>query len=223
VHQEAEKRRQNSQFREKGIAGENKKEWMILVYPNTSLRKKAGKIAKLSPETEKAILQLEKDLSVSEIGVGLSAPQIGKNLPVFVIQDHSYRSSQDHHCGFRIFINPGIVSSFGAKKTYPQVLDADNNREDFYEGCLSFPDLYGTVKRWLKIKTAYQMPGKSGKLIDREEVLTDLLAIVFQHELDHLEGIVFPDRVKKEGGKLFYRGKSGEIEEISWERFEKLF
>ena len=196
---------------------------MILVYPNTSLRKKAGKIAKLSPETEKAILQLEKDLSASEIGIGLSAPQIGKNLPVFVIQDHSRCSSKGHHCDFKVFINPKGVDSFGVEKTYPQVLDAEDNREDFYEGCLSFPNLYGTVKRWLKIKVAYQIPGKNGGLIDKEEVLEDLMAIVFQHELDHLQGIVFPDRVKEEGGKLFYRGKSGEIEEISWKRFENLF
>jgi len=74
-------------------------------------------------------------------------------------------------------------------------VDPDGQREDFYEGCLSFPDLYGTVKRWLKIKVSCKTLNQKGKLEAKEEVLEDLWAIVFQHELDHLNGKLFVDHL----------------------------
>lgn len=195
---------------------------MIVVYPSASLEKKSAKISNLNSEVEETISILKKDLLSSEVGVGLSAPQVGKNLAVFATKDHAFCSEKGHDCQIKIYINPKIIDTFSVEKSYPQIASPDGQREDFYEGCLSFPDLYGTVKRWLKIKVNYQTLTEKGELESKEEILEDLWAIVFQHELDHLNGELFVDRVKKEKGKLFYQKKGG-LEKISWTEFEKLF
>ena len=74
--------------------------------------------------------------------------------------------------------------------------------DDFLEGCLSFPDLFGTVKRYLKIEAHWQEMVKN-KLVSRKKTMNGFEAIVFQHELDHLDGILFIDHIKRDGGKLF--------------------
>lgn len=188
---------------------------MIFVYPDPVLRNKSKKIATPNKDLDKVVKLLEKELGKSKIGVGLSAPQVGENHRVFAFKNTHATCGDDCHCsekGIQVFINPKIIDTYNKEKDYVQTLTEDGHREDFMEGCLSFPDLYGTVKRWLKVKVAYQVL-KNGKLSNKEELLEGFRAIVFQHELDHLDGVLFVDHVKEDNGKIF-KQIDGELKEI---------
>jgi peptide deformylase len=177
----------------------------IVVFPHPVLRRKSRKIGRLLKSDQKLIEDLETTLEKSHSGIGLSAPQIAVSRRVFAIRDSS----------FQVFINPEIIDTFGESKVYPITVDSEGKEEEFLEGCLSLPGLYGAVRRWLKIGVSWQEPGEGDSLVDKQAVLEGLLAIVFQHELDHLEGILFVDRVKEEGGRLYRVDKEGRRKEIS--------
>lgn len=104
-----------------------------------------------------------------EQGVGLAAPQIGKNYRVFIMGDDST---------FKACFNPEILNFKG-----DEVVSE--------EGCLSFPGLLLKIKRSAEIDVRYWT--QEGEL--REESLDGLWSVCFQHELDHLDGICFDQRV----------------------------
>ena len=81
--------------------------------------------------------------------------------------------------------------------------------ESFLEGCLSLPKIFGAVKRWPEIKVEFFNP--TGKKQKAE--FNSLAAIVFQHEYDHLQGILFTQRIIKQGGEVFQE-KNGQLEKI---------
>lgn len=146
----------------------------ILKYPNKTLRIK-GKEVKfpLSPDTKKLIKSMHQTVQHAE-GIGLAAPQVGESLKIVVINLE--------HMGVPAFtlINPEITD-FSRKKT------------DLEEGCLSLPGIYGIVPRPEKIKfTAYAEDGTkvSGSA-------DGLLAKVIQHEVDHVNGVLIIDKIKK--------------------------
>lgn len=121
-------------------------------------------------------------------GIGLAAPQIHEPVSVAII---NYREDNSRYAGqgtqempLSVFINPKIT-----------VLDP--KEQGFWEGCLSIPEIRGLVYRPRKIQVDY---------LDREGaaqslVAEDFLATVFQHELDHLSGTLFVDRIRYEPGK----------------------
>ena len=86
-----------------------------------------------------------------------------------------------------------------------------SNRK-FLEGCLSLPDYYGEVSRHQSVKVEFWTK-QSGKWIKRSQKLEGFEARVFQHEFDHLNGILFTDRIKEQGGGKFYRLEIREGEE----------
>lgn len=165
----------------------------IIKFPNKILRKKTEKITKLDGELLKEIGELREILEASENGAGLAATQIGISKSFLGIKGKD---------GVKILINPRMEASFG-EKTYPKIIDDDNKKGDFLEGCLSFPDLYGTVKRYLKIKVSWEEIAGEG-LEAKSLILEGFEAIVWQHESDHLDGVLFVDRIKEEGGKLYF-------------------
>jgi len=141
------------------------------------------------------IAELEKILKNSDNGAGLAATQIGLNRRFFGLKDTKTKKVE-------VFINPEIEAVFG-EKTYPMIKVEGKKDENFLEGCLSFPDYYGTVKRFLKVLVGWEEI-EGGKLVYKEKELDGFEAIVWQHEADHLDGVLFVDHIKKEGGK-FYR------------------
>lgn len=136
------------------------------------LRQKAEPV----PEVNDEIRKLADDMFETMIeadGVGLAAPQIGKNLRMFVLMaDDDIR---------RVFINPQII------KTSEELGDYD-------EGCLSIPQVYETIRR--PVRVTVQALNENGKPFTLDA--DGLLARIIQHEYDHLEGIVFLDRGDKE-------------------------
>lgn len=175
----------------------------ILTYPNKILRKKAEKIETVDEILEKDVKNLVEGLKLAENGAGLAAPQIGISRSFFGLKDENKE--------VRVILNPMINKTWG-EKVYPKMIDDKEKQEDFLEGCLSFPGFWGTVKRWLKIEVEWQELIDK-KLVSKSETLEGFRAIVWQHESDHLEGILFVDHVKKDGGK-FYKNIKGEM--VKW-------
>ena len=174
-----------------------------MVFPNMLLRKKAKGVVKVDVELKRQVKQLSEMLTTSGNGAGLAAVQIGINKRFFGVKKGEK---------VMVLINPKIVKREG-EKDCPMTDKADGSKEYFLEGCLSFPGFYGRVKRWLRIEAKWQeLVG--GKLVDRKGVLVDFEAVVFQHESDHLDGILFVDRVKEGGGK-FFKWQEGELEKYS--------
>jgi len=147
----------------------------IRVIPDEVLRQKARKV----PAIDASIQQLIDDmiLTMQEAnGVGLAAPQVGVSLRVAVLQ----MSGEEPFS----MVNPDVVKRSGEK----QVI----------EGCLSIPGYEGEIKRSEKI-TVKGLDREGKKIRIRA---TDLLAQALEHEIDHLDGILYTDRIGNEG-KLY--------------------
>lgn len=142
----------------------------IILIGNPLLRKKSQPVKRIDRYIEKLVEEMKKVLYKSEIpAVGLSAPQIGELLRVII-----YRDEDKIHT----LINPKIL-----KKEGKIVIE---------EGCLSIPGVYGDVERSNKILVSGI--SLSGKKIEIEK--EGLPAVIIQHEIDHLDGILFIDRIK---------------------------
>ncbi|KKQ31549.1 MAG: Peptide deformylase [Candidatus Shapirobacteria bacterium GW2011_GWF1_38_23] len=165
----------------------------IVMFPNKILRAKTKRIERVDEKLLEEIRKLKKILEESENGAGLAATQIGISKSFLGIKDKGE---------VKILINPIMEASFG-EKVYPKIISEGGGESDFLEGCLSFPDLYGTVKRFLKIKVSWEEI-RNKKLETRHETLEGFEAIVWQHEEDHLRGVLFVDHIKEEGGKFYY-------------------
>lgn len=151
----------------------------ILTYNNKKLREKSQPIKKLDRLTMKLVKDLVDTLRFGD-GVGLSAPQIGALKRVLVYEYKKPKNSTDKtpDLPLTILINPEIIKT--SAKT-----------EVCEEGCLSFPNMFGQVERFKKITV--QALGINNKEIKFE--VKDLEARIIQHELDHLDGILFVDRL----------------------------
>ena len=163
----------------------------IVMYPNKALRKKVPEVIEVS-EVINEVADLKEVLEASENGAGLASTQLSIEKRFFGIKNDKK---------VEVLINPQILGVYG-QKVYPLIIDKEKKDQDFLEGCLSFPDLYGTVKRYLKIEACWQEI-EEGKLVDKKKTMNGFEAIVFQHELDHLDGILFIDHIKRDGGKFY--------------------
>ncbi|MDP4009485.1 MAG: peptide deformylase [Candidatus Shapirobacteria bacterium] len=166
----------------------------IVIYPNEILRIKTEEIKEVDSKLETDIKSLIEVLESTEIGVGLAAPQIGLKRRFFGIKDSKKKI-------VNVYVNPEIKKIFG-RKEFLKIVNDKGKEEDFLEGCLSFPDYYGTLQRYFKIAVKWQEM-ENGKFVNKKGILTGLNAVVYQHELDHLNGVLFIDRVKEDGGKFF--------------------
>ena len=104
-------------------------------------------------------------------GVGIAAPQVGISRRMVAVQRFDKQGEP-----FEFFLNPEIVEFIGEKK-------------DGGEGCLSVPEIYGNVERWQHIRLRYH----DEQFVEREEEVEGFTAVIFQHELDHLDGKLFID------------------------------
>lgn len=168
----------------------------ILLYPHPALRQKAEAVTKFDRELAELIKRLKNSLIPDPrdpVGVGLAANQIGIAKRVFLMTfpDKSVKA----------IINPQIV------RAYPKKLSQLPEDQQFMEGCLSFPGYYGFVDRPIKIRVRYQT--ETGTV--RERLLVKPYSSYFQHERDHLDGILFIDHLKKSGEKIYKADKTGKL------------
>ena len=139
-----------------------------------------------SPQVKKTIEEMKKALPTQDnsvaVGVAIAAPQIGVPMRIFIVSGAVFQEEEEKENkkpADLVCINPVIVKRSKQK----QVLQ---------EGCLSVPDHFGTVTRPIKVTLhAYDERGKKF-----ERGASGLLAQIFQHEVDHLDGILFTDHAK---------------------------
>lgn len=156
-------------------------------YPAKVLRGKARPIEAID-DSIRALAERMKDLMVEYQGVGFAGPQAGVNLRLFVVSVDGTKENA------KVYINPEIEVAGGY--------------EENEEGCLSLPGIWGKVKRYKECTvTATDLDGNRFT-----EHGTGLLARAFQHEFDHLEGIMIKDRLGA-GAKLRARKRLKELEE----------
>jgi peptide deformylase len=144
----------------------------ILRYPDPRLRRKAHPVERVDDHV-RALVDDMADTMYQAPGIGLAAPQVGVAQRVIVIDISEERNA------LQVFINPQILFTDGE-----QTLE---------EGCLSVPGIYDNVTRAARIRV--QALGRDGKPFERE--IEGLLATCVQHEIDHLEGKLFIDRLSR--------------------------
>jgi len=144
----------------------------IVIYPDPILQRPTEKVTEFNEELRTLAADMFESM-YKAIGIGLAAPQIGVSKRITVI-DLSNQKNPDEKI---VLVNPEIVHKEGK-----QVEE---------EGCLSLPDIRDKVTRAAKVKVKAQ--DLEGKPIELEG--SELLARAFQHEIDHLDGILFPWRV----------------------------
>ncbi len=157
----------------------------IVAYGDPVLRKVGKDIDKDYPQLEKLIADMKETMYNAQ-GVGLAAPQIGKDIRLFLIDASPFADDEDLSEEDRnalknfnhVFINAKIVEETGDEWA-------------FNEGCLSIPDVREDVFRQETITIEYQ----DENFENHTQTLSGLAARVFQHEYDHIEGILFTDKL----------------------------
>ncbi|MDD2963165.1 MAG: peptide deformylase [Bacteroidales bacterium] len=150
----------------------------IVAYGHPVLRKKAIDITPEEPDIQTFITHLWETMYATD-GIGLAAPQVNKSIRVFVIDGEVLAEKYPEAKGFKkCFINAEMVEQQGEPWGYS-------------EGCLSIPDIHETVERQPRVHLRYL----DENFEPHDEWFEGVNARVIQHEYDHLEGIVFTDRL----------------------------
>ena len=157
----------------------------IVAYGDPVLRKVADAIDAAYPDLEKLITNM-KETMYNASGVGLAAPQIGKAIRLFLIDASPFSEDDDLSEEERT-----LLKSFNRVFINPKILEEDGEEWLFNEGCLSIPEVREDVSRQPKITIEYQ----DENFTLHTETLEGLAARVFQHEYDHIEGILFTDKL----------------------------
>lgn len=157
----------------------------IVAYGDPVLRKVAVAIDAAYPDLEKLISNM-KETMYNASGVGLAAPQIGKAIRLFLIDASPFAEDDDLSEEERT-----VLKSFNRVFINPKILEEEGEEWIFNEGCLSIPDVREDVSRQPKITIEYQ----DENFTIHTETLEGLAARVFQHEYDHIEGILFTDKL----------------------------
>jgi len=169
----------------------------IVTVKDPILRLKSKEVQNLDKKIFNLIKDLKDTLIIQKdpIGVGLAAPQIGKSLRMFAIKPKE---------AVKIIINPQVIS---VSKKAKELMEEHTK---LMEGCLSLPNLYGPLKRPDSIKVNY--------LNEKGDKITSLFdgfeAQIIQHEIDHLEGVLFTDRLLEQKKPLY------ELVDGEWERVD---
>ncbi len=179
----------------------------IITLPNPHLRQKSIRVGIITDQVRE-IAQNMIDATLSwdvsrdhEVGVALAAVQIDSLYRIVVVRNN-YEDKADQ--SFTAFINPEITKLEG------DIL------ED-YEGCLSVPAIYGKVKRYSKVRVkALDLNGKPFRVSAE-----GFLARIFQHEIDHTNGIVFIDHIKDDPDAFYRLKEDGKLEKLDYDAVKK--
>ena len=157
----------------------------IVAYGDPVLRKECEEINADYPNLKELIINM-KETMYNASGVGLAAPQIGKAIRIFLIDASPFAEDEDLSDTDR-----AALKTFNKVFINAQIIKEEGEEWAFSEGCLSIPDVRQDVFRQPKITIEYQ----DEDFKTYTEVLEGLAARVFQHEYDHIEGILFTDKL----------------------------
>jgi len=156
----------------------------IVQIGDSLLRQVAKPVSKKEFSSKKVvqlILKMKRVLAKEKYGVAIAAPQLGESLRLFVIAGRAFEPDNEENTHEdKVFINPELMRV--SKKTRPMS-----------EGCLSVRGTYGSVVRHEKVSIKAQ--DEHGKTFTYQA--SDLIAHIFQHEIDHLDGILYVDKAVK--------------------------
>ena len=157
----------------------------IVAYGDPVLRKECEEINADYPNLKEIISNM-KETMYNASGVGLAAPQIGKAIRLFLIDASPFAEDEDLSKEDR-----ETLKTFNKVFINAQIIEEEGEEWAFNEGCLSIPDVRQDVFRQPKVTIEYQ----DENFKNHTEVLEGLAARVFQHEYDHIEGILFTDKL----------------------------
>jgi peptide deformylase len=172
----------------------------MVLTPDPSLLQKATPVKKIDKKIDEYLQDMEFLLVTADdpIGVGLAAPQAGIPYRIFLMRPTEKSKIQ-------VFINPEVLPTDEVKqKSKPK-----KRKKRILEGCLSIPNIWGNVTRKDTVKLSYL----DEKGVQHTKTFKGFSAIIIQHEIDHLDGILFTKRVLEQGEKLYKSSKNEEGEE----------
>ncbi len=162
----------------------------VLKFPEKRLREVSLPIAEVSDEI-RALADDMLEVMYDEPGIGLAAPQIGESVRLIVV-DTEWTADDAERCPL-VLVNPEIVESSG--------------KIVWTEGCLSVPDYEADVERASHVELrASNLEGE-----DLEIAASELQAVCFQHEIDHLDGILFIDRISRLKRNLYTQRRKKQL------------
>ena len=180
---------------------------LIITLPHPDLREKSRKVGVISDELRSIIADMKaatldwESSRAHELGVALAAIQIDKPFKVIIIRN-DFDNKDDKT--FSTFINPQIVK-------------LDGEIEEDFEGCLSVADIYGKVPRYTKVRVrALDEEGRETRV-----KAEGFLARVFQHEIDHTNGIVFVDHITDKKDAFYKLSSDGKLRGLKYETVEQ--
>lgn len=170
----------------------------IVLYGDNILRKKCEEVTPDYPDLSKLIENMF-DTMYKAKGVGLAAPQVAKPIRLFIVDTEQLKNdeeekNQEYKKVRKAFINPTMIKEYGNKVT-------------INEGCLSIPDIREDVERFESLEIEYY----DENFVKMKEHFTGFTARVIQHEYDHVEGILFIDKIKTLRKQLI-KGKLDKIQ-----------
>ncbi len=174
----------------------------IIALPHPHLRQKSKRLGSITPEL-KAVIESMKDATLDweahrqhELGVALAAIQIDKPYRIVIIRN-DFDNKDDK--SFSVFINP-------------EVIKLEGEIEEDYEGCLSVKDIYGKVPRHTKVRIR-AMDEHGWPVRVKAE---GFLARIFQHEVDHTNGVMFVDHIKDKPNSFYKLTDDGKLEKLAY-------
>ena len=159
----------------------------IVIYPDPVLKTVCPAVDRIDAAVLGLIADLVDTMHAGPGSVGVAAPQIGAAKRVCVVDVSKNRYGKENNHGLLLMVNPEIVERSGAAV--------------MREGCMSVPDYTGDVERATQINLRYTGPDGSV----RELCATGFEAVAIQHEMDHLDGLLFLDRITSLKTGLFRR------------------
>jgi peptide deformylase len=163
----------------------------VLQFPDPRLKRKSVPVGEITSEI-RALARDMIEVMYDEPGIGLAAPQVGEAIRL-VVMDTGW-SEEGGEKDPRVMVNPEIVSREGSVT--------------WNEGCLSVPDFQAEVERSARVVVRYtDLEGNA-----HEEDVTELRAVCFQHEIDHLDGVLFIDRISRLKRSLYVQRRRKALE-----------
>jgi len=183
----------------------------IVNAPNKILTSPVRKVVKFDKKLALLVKEMKQTLSiqVDPQGVGLAAPQVGVDLALFIMKPYEKAKTE-------VIINPKIIEIVKSKSTSSFAkASADKPRgkkpATKLEGCLSVPKIWSPLTRPQKVLLEYQ--DLTGTI--KQEWFSGFEAIIVQHEVDHLKGVLFTQRALEQNSGLFEE-KEGELKKIEY-------
>jgi peptide deformylase len=185
----------------------------IIGYGDPVLRKVAENVTAEFPDLKETIVNMYETMYNAN-GVGLAAPQVGKALRIFVIDTTPFSDDEDLDSAEQNQLN-------GFKRTFinAKMIKEEGEEWSFNEGCLSIPDVREDVYRNPTITIEYC----EEDFVMKTEVFDGLIARVIQHEYDHIEGILFTDKISSLKKRLIQKKLKNIIEGKTFQEYRMKF